>query len=249
MNFYGDYHTHSIYSDGKSDIEDNIKKAIDIGLKEIAITDHSFICANKNAMNLNGFFEQKTILPKLRKKYPEISVLHSMELNLANKEGNLEIEKELFHKLDIIVAGFHLSSMVNKKNWNFAYKQIKGKLIKPNKQTIKSNTKFIVDFIRKNKIDILTHPGNEIFIDKKEVAKACGDYGTFYEINCKHFDVFEKDYKDLLSTNAIFIVNSDSHKIEDIGKFQEIEKFLTENNIEKSRIANWYKKPVFRSKL
>ena len=50
MNFFGDYHTHTIFSKkpyvpwyhAKGSIEDNIMHAKKIGLKEIAITDHGF---------------------------------------------------------------------------------------------------------------------------------------------------------------------------------------------------------------
>ena len=39
--FIADYHTHSSYSsDSNTPMEDNIKKAIEFGLKEIAVTDH-----------------------------------------------------------------------------------------------------------------------------------------------------------------------------------------------------------------
>ena len=39
---YGDYHTHTTYTHGKGSIEDNVKCAIAKGLKEIAISEHSF---------------------------------------------------------------------------------------------------------------------------------------------------------------------------------------------------------------
>ena len=39
--FIADYHTHSSFSsDSKTPLEENIKKAVDLGLSEIAVTDH-----------------------------------------------------------------------------------------------------------------------------------------------------------------------------------------------------------------
>ena len=42
MKFYGDYHTHSVYSDGRAKISDAALYAGKIGLKELAVTDHGF---------------------------------------------------------------------------------------------------------------------------------------------------------------------------------------------------------------
>ena len=38
----GDYHTHTIYSHGKGTVLENAMRAKEIGLQEIAITDHGF---------------------------------------------------------------------------------------------------------------------------------------------------------------------------------------------------------------
>ena len=39
--FIADYHTHSDFSsDSSTPLEENIKKAVDLGLREIAVTDH-----------------------------------------------------------------------------------------------------------------------------------------------------------------------------------------------------------------
>ena len=38
----GDYHTHTVYSHGKGTVLENALRAKEIGLQEIAITDHGF---------------------------------------------------------------------------------------------------------------------------------------------------------------------------------------------------------------
>ena len=42
MNLIGDFHTHTTYTHGTSIIEENVKKAQELGLKAIAITEHSY---------------------------------------------------------------------------------------------------------------------------------------------------------------------------------------------------------------
>ena len=42
MTLTGDYHTHTVYSHGKGSVFDNARRAKEIGLGEIAISDHGF---------------------------------------------------------------------------------------------------------------------------------------------------------------------------------------------------------------
>ena len=42
MKLLGDYHTHTTLSDGHSLLEDNVKSAVNKGILQLAITDHSF---------------------------------------------------------------------------------------------------------------------------------------------------------------------------------------------------------------
>ena len=42
MRLFGDYHTHTTYTHGKSTVEENVQQAELLGLKEIAITEHSY---------------------------------------------------------------------------------------------------------------------------------------------------------------------------------------------------------------
>ena len=50
----GDYHTHTIYSHGKGTVLENVMRAKEVGLQEIAITDHGFeqlalVCATSGS--------------------------------------------------------------------------------------------------------------------------------------------------------------------------------------------------------
>ena len=104
MVIYGDYHTHTFYSDGKQSIMESAISARNKGLKEIAITDHGF---NKLA-GLN-----RKNIDKIRKECEEaeketgVKVLLGVEANIISKNGDIDLNPSDIDKLDIIVVGFH----------------------------------------------------------------------------------------------------------------------------------------------
>lgn len=72
MKFYGDYHTHSVYSDGRAKISDAALYAGKIGLKELAITDHGF--ANVTLSLTEKKFEKEIIDVKRQGKTLKTSI-------------------------------------------------------------------------------------------------------------------------------------------------------------------------------
>ena len=79
-----DYHVHSVYSDGKDDIESIILCAIEKGLREIGISDHSYTffdesCCIKKEKTKDYVAE----ISALKKKYADrIKVLCGIELDV-----------------------------------------------------------------------------------------------------------------------------------------------------------------------
>ena len=73
MAFWGDYHTHTIYSHGKGTIEENVLAAQKIGLKEIAITDHGFRHMMYNVRRMDFRYMREDV-EFVKKKYPDINV-------------------------------------------------------------------------------------------------------------------------------------------------------------------------------
>ena len=73
MAYLGDYHTHTIYSHGKGTVEENVRQAIKMGLKEIAITDHGFrhMMYNVSRAQFVSLIED---VKEARIKYPEIKI-------------------------------------------------------------------------------------------------------------------------------------------------------------------------------
>ncbi|MGI6213102.1 MAG: PHP domain-containing protein [Christensenellales bacterium] len=248
MQLFGDYHTHTGYSDGRGSMEDVVRAAIACGLKEVTISDHSFTSPSIGALTVEKYKKQREQLPKLREKYPQISILHSVEANILNYEGTIDLPAEVMGELDIIIAGFHLSAWPGIKDWySFIWKGVKSKFIAPSAAQRARNTAALINTIKKYDIDVLAHPDSVLRTDIKDVAKACADYGTLFEINVKHLDSLSPLLEDILSTDVTLIANTDAHYPERVGEFSKVRSFIAAHNIEPSRIANWESGPRFRS--
>lgn len=106
MKFYGDYHTHSVYSDGRAKISDAALYAGKIGLKELAITDHGF--ANVTLSLTEKKFEKEIIdVKKVRENLENVNLLLGVEADIVDTKGNLDVTDKHLMNMDILVAGFH----------------------------------------------------------------------------------------------------------------------------------------------
>ena len=83
--FYSDYHMHTNFSsDSKAPMEEMVKKSIEIGLKEIAITDHiDFDYPDKDYPFLYDYQTYQNSINFLKEKYSDkINILTGVEIGL-----------------------------------------------------------------------------------------------------------------------------------------------------------------------
>ncbi|MDR3294112.1 MAG: PHP domain-containing protein [Clostridiales bacterium] len=244
--FYGDYHTHTRYSDGAGSVEDNIKAAIGKGLKEIAITDHGK--RNPFAMTHRKILKQRKEIELYRKKYPEIKILHGVEADLADLDGRIDLTEEEIEMLDIVIAGYHPVALPYglKSICGITWKTYWADIFKPSNEMIARNTKLMIRMIERNPIDILPHINTQFFVDVKEVAKVCIDTDTYMELNEKHAD--PKVFELLFESGAKLISDTDAHFPSRVGSFDAAERFIKENNADVGRLVNAFGAPKFKKK-
>lgn len=252
MNFFGDYHTHTIFSKhpllpyyhAKGSLEDNIKQAKELGLKEIAITDHGynhcfFGCRRKN----NKTTKQE--IARLSQKY-NIKVYFGVEANFISTDGTIDILPTDLENLDIVLCGFHKT--VKTKTFKDKFKLLFANIFsgkKTNQKLYERNTQMVLSALEKYNINILTHLNSKMKCDVERIAKKCAEKGTYLELNEKHCDFSREEIEKMLKTDVMFIVNSDAHRPEKIGKFEKVEKIIKDFNIPHERIANINKLPNF----
>lgn len=247
MKISGDYHTHTIYSHGKGTIRENVERAREIGLKEIAITDHGL---NHIILGLRWWKVEKTIqeINELRKEFNDINILIGIEANLIGTRGIIDIEKDQFKVFDIILCGFHKPARPDRVRDCFGMYLRSHLPLPQGKRAIQRNTKAYIEAVKSNPIDVLTHLNKCIKVDCGKIAKVCAEYGTFIELAVRHKTFSDDDYKAMLKTDVKFIINTDAHRVENVGNIKGIEELIDKHNIPIERIVNYGEKiPQFRS--
>ena len=243
MKLKADYHIHSTYSKnrhGKSSIEEIAERAYELGLEEIAITDHGpahYLFGIKR----NLISEAKNIVVETRKKYPNLKILYGVEANILDYKGNTDIDNEILKHCDIILCGFHLAALFSTSNdfWNFI---VKNKFAKNNKnlydEMVEKNTQAIINAMNKYKIDILTHPGDKIPVNIDKIAQAAEKTNTMLEINNSHGHLNKDEIITASKYNVQFVINSDSHIKDNVGSCDNALRATEEAGIDLKRIIN-----------
>lgn len=213
-----DYHTHTRFSHGKGDIEDNVRAAIRMDLKTIAITDHGY--------GHMSFGIRKTDLPLmkekiliLRERYPEIEILLGMEANILDPEGSLDVDDDDLKVLDILLAGYHFGSAPSGLSGikfhgvnYFARAGFKSALVK------EMNTQAFCNAMERYPIKILTHPGAKGPVDIARVAAAAAQKGVWLEINSHHGFLTLEQIVEAAPSGVKFVISSDAHRPQDVGQ-------------------------------
>lgn len=247
MYFYGDYHTHTLFSDSSNTVRGLLTAAREKGLKEIAITDHGY-CNKWLSLTPFKFDWQTRRIEEIKKDFPELTVLHGIEADIIDTKGTVDMQPNELDKVDILLAGFHrfTDSTSYKDYFRFViYNGFLEKIKKPTAAQIEMNTNAYIEAIKNYPIDVITHLNHRASVDVEKVCRVAAEYGTMIEINIKHFVLVEPYIELMLKSGCTFIVNSDAHKLKRIGNFAKAEEVIGKYGIPEERVANLNKKPTF----
>ena len=227
-----DHHTHSRYSKwyhARHSIDQMAERAKDLGLLEIAITDHGpkhlFFGIRPSQL---ARAKQDTVAASQKHG---INVLMGIEANLIGQDGQIDLNDEQIKNLDILLVGYHKGTKTNfvkyfdRKNRNTA-------------EQIEKNTQAYVNAINRYPIDIITHLNEYIRVDTKRVAAACAKNGTLLEFNSKHMKFTAEDIEILKASGVNFVVSSDAHNRKRICDVESCLKLIEEHNIPLDRVKN-----------
>jgi DNA polymerase (family 10) len=193
----GDFHIHSKWSDGGNSIEEIVQTAIRKGYEFISITDHSKSLGVAKGLNEEKLKAQREEIERLRDKYPQIKILHGIEVDIKS-DGTLDFSDEILSNLDIVIGAIHSG-------------------FKQDRETI---TKRIISAMENPFVHIIAHPSGRLIgerepydVDMERIFEYAKSTGTILEINAfpQRLDLRDIYCKRAKELGIMIAIGTDAH--------------------------------------
>ena len=191
----GDLHVHSNWSDGASSIEELAERALKMGYRYIAITDHSKSLKVAGGLSEEELFKRNEEIDRLNEKFKgKIRILKGAEVDIL-PDGRLDYSDEVLSQLDFVVAAIHS---------RFSH----------------DNTERILKAMENPYVNVIAHPTGRIIgqregypLDLEAVFKKAKETGTALEVNAYYNRLDLKDSLCRLAVkNGVYLsISTDSH--------------------------------------
>lgn len=217
-----DTHCHTIASGhAYSTIIENVKIAAKKDLKLIAITEHG---PSMPGGPHKYYFGNLDVIPR---EIDGVKILRGVEANIADYDGNLDLDDYYLKRLDIVLAGLHTHCYPG--------------------GDVNQNTRALIKAMENPYVDIIVHPGNPKFpIDIDRFVRASKENNVHIEINNSSFVVSRKgSYENciLIAKKAAeyktkISIGSDAHICYDVGNFENAKKVIEDAGISQENVLN-----------
>ena len=212
-----DFHIHTNQTDGDSSIEEYIERAIELGLKEIAFTEH----VRKSSKWYNSFTER---VQRIRKNFADkLNIFYGIEAKVLDLDGNIDAEAEMISNSEIVVGSVH--RYPNGKNRYFNFKDLSVE------DAAKMEFEFACALLKNPSVNILGHPGgvferqfqkdfpNNFYM---EIIKKANYFNKVIEINSRYLKNPKDFFKLCKMFNPLISFGSDAHNVEELGNIVKI---------------------------
>ncbi len=194
----GDLQVQTNWTDGSGSIEDMARTAISLGLKYIAVTDHSKRLAMTHGLDEKRILKQINEIDRLNKKFAgKIKILKGSECDIL-RDGTLDLPDKVLSKLDIVGASVHSYFNLSRSE----------------------QTDRIVRAIENKNVDILFHPTGRIInrrepydVDMDVLIKMAKRTATIVEIDAypDRLDLKDEYIRKCVDAGVKMSIDSDAH--------------------------------------
>lgn len=242
----GDYHTHTKASDGRQSAAEMFAAAREIGLKELAVTDHSLtsLIFHVTEQKLSA---QRAEIDRLNAE-GGVKLYQGVEANIMS-DGSLDVPDGVIRKLDMLLCGFHRLLEPHTARGQGAFIFVNGFAAFNEREKMRiSNTDVYLKALYDYPIDVICHLNHRFLVDTKEICSAAARTGAYIELNEKHIDALERDMEIAVQSGVNFILGSDAHKADTAGRFDKVKTVIAKYGIPRDRVFGLDKPAVFKDK-
>lgn len=219
-----DSHTHTLASGhAYSTMNDMIAAAQQKGLSLLALTEHA---PGMPGTCYDGYFYNLKILPKKR---GQLWTLFGVELNILNRNGDVDLAEDDYKMLDVTIASIHPPCY--------------------HETDPEAHTEAYLNVMRQPYINIIGHPDDGRFpVDYKQLAESAKAYHKLLEVNSSSLapTTFRKNarenYHEMLywcrKYETPVIVNSDAHADFLVGDHSRALDLLEDEHFPQELVVN-----------
>lgn len=195
----GDFHVHSIWSDGNNTIEELSLYSKKLGYNYIGISDHSESLKIAHGLDSRRILKKINEIDKLNSKIKDFYIFNGTECEIK-KNGILDYDRNILKKFDYVGIAIHSSFKLNKKEL----------------------TDRIIFAMENEFVNYLAHPSCRIIgrrepidIDFEKIFEHAVETNTYLEINAfpDRLDLDDLHIKQAKDIGVKFIIGTDAHNI------------------------------------
>lgn len=201
---HGDFHIHTLYTDGRSLIKEYCQKAQENNLKLIAFTEH---VRRDTTYNYNDLISD---IFQARSEFTNLKILSGCEAKVMNGDGDLDVSEEVIDQSDLVIGVFHSYKYKDKKNY---LKALEAMLKNP----IINIWGHPTLFTEKHNIKLGKHEINDI-------VNLCVENSVLIERNLRYNLPDVNFIKLSINRGAKFIMGSDSHSVDELPTLNRLKE-------------------------
>lgn len=221
MKLLAETHTHTnACSHAYNSISEMVKRAKELGLELIAITDHA--PAIPDAPHEWHFLNLKA----LPRKIDGIYVLQGAEANIIDLNGNIDLSETTLSRLDLVIASIHDAAL--------------------KEEIAKDYTDAYINVLKNPYVDIIGHCGTPAFpfnVDK--VLKEAKKQDKIIEINNHSFATRRGSLENCLNIakrcaelGVKIVISTDAHSIYEVARTEVAEELVKRAGVSEELIMN-----------
>jgi DNA polymerase (family 10) len=193
----GDFHIHSMWSEGAASIQDMAKKAMSLGLEYMAICDHTKSLYIANGLDEERLREQMKEIDGINEELDRFTILKGTECDILS-DGRMDLPDSLLGDLDFVVGSIHSAF----------------------RQDIDTMTNRIIKAIHNENVDCIGHPTGRLIqkrraydVNLEKVFEAAAEQGVMMEINAypERLDLDDVNCKAAMERGITVVIGTDSH--------------------------------------